>query len=1088
MLRHSSPHSERSLLRARGIPAVSAAVAIAIASAHSPAALAQEASAGEEALQEVQVTGSRIVRRDLDAPSPIVTVEQQVFSETGTLAVESVLNQLPQFVPANTQFQATDTQPGPTNTPGAATLNLRGLGTNRTLVLIDGRRAQPSNASLVIDTNTIPAAAIQSVEIISGGASAVYGADALGGVVNFKLRNNFQGAEFEARGGVSEFGDAEEYRFNSLLGMGLGDRGNVLLGLEWSERGIGYRNDRDFFERSLTDTTVNGTSLFFLRPSMEVGGTASGGIVTGNAPSQAAVNALFPNRPAGTNIGTSGRFYWNEDFSIFKTTNGGIGFDGPIGEGQYKLTPGNNLGENDMGAWMSTPLERFSLFGRARYSLTDDINAFSQAMFVSTSVRTRHQPSPATGSYGAAIPYGSQIYQPSRNPVTNATLPEYLPGGSKGLSCPATGGCTMSQAFPVSSQLASLLDSRGANVYSQTQFDPNSGLPVVTAGVDSAWRLSQSLTFLPARSVTSDTQLYQIMAGFDGNLGLGDWTWEAYASRGETLNVTSFTGFASVAMYREIVQSANYGRNYSGRGVDVGRKEVTCTSGIPVFEQFEISPDCIDAIRVDASDRAYLTQDIFEANFQGALLDLPAGEMRGALGLGYRRNEFKYRPDPTREADYIIDAQAGAFGTTSVLGETSVKELYGELLIPLLRDKPFARALELELGARYSDYNLAGGEPTYKALFSWTPVDFLRLRGGYQLATRAPNINELFLAASNVNPGTGNDPCRTADGTVPWGNVASNPNRAQVQALCSAIIGSGNSEFDQDPFNFLQPISDIEVQQGNPDLVSEQGTTYTLGIVFQSPFDAPAARNIAVSVDYYQARIKDAIQIMSGATTYDLCFNRDGRSNPTYSIDDPLGMCRRIDRDETTGAKSRVYVPFTNIGTVETSGIDLAAAWRADLADIGLSLLPGVVSFDVSLNYVLKFDAQDFPTQPKLDVKGSNNFGGIFDYRTVTTLRYFNGGFNAGLNWRYLPSLKHANYPTNPETTNQGTDAYSIFNLSAGYELNEQLSLSGGINNLFGKEPPVYGATQLSTAAGTTLPGFYDTIGRYYFLSARMKF
>lgn len=1038
-------------------------------------------------MPEIQVTGSRIVRRDLDAPSPIVTVESQAFAESGTIAVESVLNQLPQFVPANTQFMASDTQPGPTNTPGSASLNLRGLGPNRTLVLIDGRRAQPANASLVIDTNTIPSAAIQSVEIISGGASAVYGADALGGVVNFKLRDDFRGAEIEARGGLSQYGDSEEYRVSSLLGTSLGRDGNAMLGLEYSERKEGYRLERPFFKRALTDTTVAGTALWVLRPSMEVGGTSSGGIVTGNAPSQAAVNALFPDATPGA-VGTSGRFYWNEDNSIFKTTNGGIGFAGELGTGRYKLTPGNNLGENDLEGWMSSPLQRYSLFARAKTSINDNVRAFSQATFVSTSVQTRHQAAPATGSYAAAIPYGVGIYQPSVDPVTGNTRPEYLSGGAYGVDCPAVGGCTMSQAYPVSPQLASLLDSRGANVYSTTQFDPNSGQPVVLSGADSAWRLSQSLTFLPTRSVESDTQLYQVMAGFDGNLGIGDWTWEAYASRGETQNETSFIGFASVAMYRAIAQAPNYGRNFTGKGVDVGRKEATCTSGLPIFEDFEISQDCINAIASDASDHTKLSQNIVEANFQGLVADLPAGEMRAALGFGYRSNVFSYAPDPIRDSDFIVDAHAGAFGTTRVEGRTSVKEAYGELLIPVLRDLPLAQSLELELGARLSKYNLAGTEPTYKALFSWVPTSSLRLRGGYQLSTRAPNINELFLAASNFATTNGNDPCRTTDSTVPWGNVPENPNRAQVQALCSAIIGTGTSEFDANPFSFQQPVGDIEVQQGNRNLISEKGSTWTLGLVWQSPFTNPAASNIAVSVDYYQARIKDAIQLMTGSTTYDLCFNRDGKTNPTYSLEDPLGMCARIVRDPTTGAKSRVYTPYTNIGVVETSGIDMTASWRAGLADLGLEALPGSVSLDVSLNYVLGFDAQDFPTQPTLDMKGTNNFGGIFDYRTVTTLRYYNGRFNTSLNWRYLPGLKHATYPSNPTTTTRGTSAYNVFNLAAGYEVNSSLSVMGGVDNLFSKQPPTYGATNISTGAGTTLPGFYDTLGRYFYLSARMKF
>ncbi len=176
-----------------------AAVAAALASSYSAIAQAQEAGAGQPELTEITVTGSRIVRRDLDAASPVVTVDTKAFQESSTIAVESVLNQLPQYVPTTqTQFNTSDVFPSATSTPGVSSISLRGLGANRTLVLIDGRRAQPVNSTLIIDTNSIPAAALESVEIITGGASAVYGADALAGVTNFKLRNNFQGIELNA--------------------------------------------------------------------------------------------------------------------------------------------------------------------------------------------------------------------------------------------------------------------------------------------------------------------------------------------------------------------------------------------------------------------------------------------------------------------------------------------------------------------------------------------------------------------------------------------------------------------------------------------------------------------------------------------------------------------------------------------------------------------------------------------------------------------------------------------------------------------------------------------------------------------------
>src|SRR6187551_1182956 len=242
---------------------VGLAVALALCAGAAIPASAAEAGAetGDPSLTEIVVTGSRIARRDLDAASPIVTVEDQVFERSSTLAVESVLNQLPQFVPANTQFNTADVFPSATTTPGISTVSLRGLGANRTLVLVDGRRAQPVNSTLVIDTNSIPSSALESVEIISGGASATYGADALGGGTNFKLRSNFQGMDLQYRWGITERGDGEESRISMLLGSSLAEgRGNAMLGIEWSERGEVLATDRPFFSDALSDSATNSTS------------------------------------------------------------------------------------------------------------------------------------------------------------------------------------------------------------------------------------------------------------------------------------------------------------------------------------------------------------------------------------------------------------------------------------------------------------------------------------------------------------------------------------------------------------------------------------------------------------------------------------------------------------------------------------------------------------------------------------------------------------------------------------------------------------------------------------------------------------
>ena len=233
------------------------------------------AHAQEAGLEEITVTGSRIVRRDLDAASPIVTIDTQRLENSSTISIESVLNQMPQFVPDNTQFDSQNVGSG-AQVPGIATVNLRGIGANRTLVLIDGRRVQPANASLVVDLNTIPTAAIERVENITGGASAVYGADALAGVVNFVLKNDFEGVEMDFSSSVTAEGDGEETKFSSLLGVNAeSGSSNVMLGVEWYRREMVLQRDREFYRNGWEDQT-NQTGGFLM--------------ATGYSPGQVTVN------------------------------------------------------------------------------------------------------------------------------------------------------------------------------------------------------------------------------------------------------------------------------------------------------------------------------------------------------------------------------------------------------------------------------------------------------------------------------------------------------------------------------------------------------------------------------------------------------------------------------------------------------------------------------------------------------------------------------------------------------------------------------------------------------------------------------
>jgi iron complex outermembrane receptor protein len=538
-----------------------------------------------------------------------------------------VLNQLPQFAPAGTQFTTGDIFPTAINTPGAATLNLRALGTNRTLVLLDGRRGQPINSTLVIDTNSIPSAAIESVEVISGGASAVYGADAMAGVVNFRLKRNFEGASLNFRSGITEAGDGEENSVSALLGANLGEgRGNAMLGLEWTKREAALAAERPFFSDSWYDPGAPGTLIRLNATSYEPN-SAAGGL-----PSQTAVNNLYPNR-SGDVLRTS-PFFLNSNGTLFKQA-GALGYNGPLNDGRYKMQPNGTLGENNLDAWVSSPLTRYSIFGKTDYEINEKVGVFTQLHFVSTEVDSLSQPSGATGGFSVNIPRDAE--------------------------------------HPVPDQLAALLDSRGPNVLSTTEFDPATGQPLIVTGVDAPWALGKTLDFLPARGINNTTRLFQLLAGLRGETGIGDWSWEAYISHGDTENDSNYVGYASMARYEAVVSAPFYGRGFTADGI--GQTTLTCTSGLPIFESFPVTQDCIDAITVNATDTSSLSQDIVEANFEGGLFELPAGEMRSAVGLSYRKNHFEFLPDATRESNNIVDIPISVFGSANVRGETDVKEV-----------------------------------------------------------------------------------------------------------------------------------------------------------------------------------------------------------------------------------------------------------------------------------------------------------------------------------------------------------------------------------------------------------------------------
>ena len=1022
-----------------------------------------------EVTEEVVITGSRIIRRDFDANSPILTIDEELFDNTSTIGVEAVLNQLPQFVPAVTQFTTSDVQATATNTPGASTLSLRGLGANRNLVLLNGRRAMPINASGAVDMNMIPSSAIQRVETITGGASSVYGADAMAGVVNFILKENYEGFELDGQFALSENGDNQTERLNALWGATVdGNRGNVLLGFETTRRGPVLRADSDFFQDGWADPSTGGTAVRLPNTQYQPGTT------TGGLPSQAAVNALFNRSPVA--VSRTGSFYVNDDGSLFKnTTDGAYRYKGPFVD-EYgtavKVRTDGQLAQNQTDSMISIPMERYALFGSGNYDISSNVSAFFQGTFAQNTNRSLLTYSPASGNWGADIPHGSGIYAPSRNSngTTNAA---YLPGGLHGLNCGPNGGCTNTQAFPVPAELAALLASRSTP--------------------DASFRIGQDIVPAGPRRTTNRVTSFQFTTGLEGKLGFSDWTWEAFASYGTTTSHTSLEGFAAVERFRKLLTSPNYGRGffYTGNpaGGGFGAGQGRCPTGWPVFSKFTPDPECVSAITATMHNQSDMEQKVAETNIQGRVLDLPAGELRFATGLAYRENNFEYLTDTLTSQGSFLDNPAGVFPASNSIGSTKARDIYGELLIPLLKDLPFIQGLSLETGYRKSWNDPSPNVDTYKVLADWSITDRIRLRGGRQVANRAPNIGELFLARTQTLVGSvDGDYCSTRNpGNRYSANPALNANAAKVRAICSALMGpTGAEQFYSDPLNqnnLLTGNSFINLV-GNQNLQNETADTVTIGGVFE------IMEGLTLTADWYEIDVTDMISAETASAVYLQCMSPD--TNPTFSPANPA--CQRLVRNPETGQTEPTDVQYSNLARATTSGVDVQGTYRG-------SIWNGDFSVSVQASWLEKFETQVTPTAPVTDWVGTfgpNNItgvqGGSYDFRTFTNLSYTdNRGWNVSLRWNYLPEISNAGAAAGTTTISDTADQH-MFNLAGGLRVgaDDQFFIRYGIDNLLDEQPEITGRNlapaNLSSGAGITNSQFYDVLGRRYFVGVNLSY
>ncbi|MDT9600943.1 TonB-dependent receptor domain-containing protein [Sphingosinicella rhizophila] len=910
-------------------------------------------------VQEIVVTGSRIARPDLEASSPVTVVSGEALEISGTVSVEDYLREIPQVVAAIG---------GATNNgnPGVATIDLRNLGEERTLVLVDGKRFVPYDSNGIVDLNMIPAALVERVEVLTGGASSVYGSDAIAGVVNFIMKDDFEGIEADAQAGITQRGDGFENAFSLTMGVNSGDgRGNLVANATYVKTRPVTQGQRAYSRNVLASADLGGGGNSFTNAF----GTVDG-LVSATCASQ-----------QGT--------------CVFDETGNLVPYDDRFG---FNFNPFNLL---------QAPQEKWTATVLGRYDITDSIEFFGRASFANSRVTT------------VVAPSGTFFFPFDINYATNPNLSD--------------------QARAVLAENDTALAG-----------DPNPGDGIVSVA------FGRRTVELGTRDSIYENTAYQLVGGLRGDIVEG-LRWEAFAQWGRTSRTQTFANDIS------------FSRTQAG----------ILDGSVNLFGQGNLTQEAGNAIRLDLQQYDTTSQTVL-----GGFLayDLPfalGGTKTGGLvgGVEYRREGSKANPD-----ENLIQGNAPGFGSsTPIDAEIEVKEIYGEVKIPILD------IASIEGGIRYSDYqnrdNLTGQGNSFKTTSykfggDIEPIPGIRARAMYQRAVRAPNLNEI---GQPLTPSTGDltvDPCQSTQLT-PADYAANGPLaqlcRATGVPAAAAAAGIVGGPVSGQINNYLG---------GNINLTPEKSRTITAGVVIQPDF----LRGFTASVDYFDIEVENAIVQLPEEEIVNLCYNVE---------QDPDGVfCSRIQRNPLNGSlrggtETGVDARNVNAGFLRTEGIDITAAYRFDLApDVRLALA-------ANATYTMKSWLQSTSLSPVRECEGlvgKTCLRPLPKWQWVQTSTLTWGPATVQLRWRHIGKITN-------DTVGFGTAApgdfavptigsRNYFDLFTSYDVGDHFTFRFGVNNLLDKLPPVVGNDYGGTTenSGNTFPATYDPLGRSFFAGVNVRF
>ena len=1025
-----------------------------------PAPAADQDQADDQGGQNVEVTGTRIRRPNIESNVPIVSVTADEIAD-GDPNVGDALNDLPSLRSTFSQSNSVRF----IGTTGLNILDLRGLGTARTLVLVNGRRhITASPGDFLVDINTIPSDLIERIDVITGGSSAVYGSDAVAGVVNFVLRRDYDGIRLRGQGGISQQGDRGIQFVSLTAGRNFADdRANIAINLEYVNAealrfgdrpeltgaydGRCQFNANEFSTGEPQSGDGSPDQTFFCgvrNNAISNGGTLGANISAATCANPAIlqpVNAALAARciNPGTPQGQPRTFRFADNGQLLEDVPC-LDFR-PYASGNViscpnSVVPGTTLRNTGQ---IIPGLDRYTANVLFHFDISEAFRPYFEGKYVHINSQQEGQPSFFQSSF-AAFFVGALV--PNNNGIMcdNAYLSDANLAAAQSIGyCP--NGRTVNLANPTTVA--------------------NGVLPIGRFNTDFGGR---------REIVTRDT--YRFVAGIQGDFN-EDWNYDISFNYGrvdirqdELNDLIAFDLDGNTDGFLLAIDAV---RNAAGEIVcRVNQVTVTRPDCVPINTfgfgaptqaalDFVNTASWVEQRAAQYNVVAYVNGDLSQ------LFELPGGPVRFVVGGEWRRETAFLEADPLSAAGGTFFNAFATFDPPAL----QVWEAFGEIEIPLLRDLPFAQELTLTAAARYSDYNSGGGGAgstfAYNINGTWAPVRDIRFRANYSRSVRVPTLSDLFTVASqnfafladpcdvvNIGNGTANRPTNCAADGVPVGFV-------------NTLARSQSTGF---------------FSQGNPFLQEETGKSLTIGTVI-TPRWIPG---LSVTVDYYRIRVNNLIAVLGAQTILNQC----------YDLPRPNQFCDLLSprNPDFTFSNPALISGGVNFAQFKADGIDVELSYRRTFENGHRLNFRGIAT------YVIRRDNFTSPTDPtfrdrvlgevgdpQLAANLSLSYGiGAWDFRWSTN---YVGKQTIGA-WENYFSVDGRPAQNADLTAERFYPAQWYHSMRLSYRVNERFQFYGGIDNVLDNDPRIlrnlFGST--GTAAGSS----YDVVGRFFYAGAIIDF